>query len=132
MSIDASHSDCTHLNTLHSILISQTLSYLRIYKSIMSVMIRICIRLFIGLAGSTFVMCQCWTTRMFTKEIVGVANGLVGGWGNVGGGATQLVMGTALVSLLLVLDKTIYTFQYTFLYTYSPIFYLCNSILFSS
>ena len=95
-------------------------------------MIRICIRLFIGLAGSTFVMCQCWTTRMFTKEIVGVANGLVGGWGNVGGGATQLVMGTALVSLLLVLDKTIYTFQYTFLYTYSPIFYLCNSILFSS
>ena len=132
MSIDVSHSDCTHLNTLHSILISQTLSYLRIYKSIMSVMIRICIRLFIGLAGSTFVMCQCWTTRMFTKEIVGVANGLVGGWGNVGGGATQLVMGTALVSLLLVLDKTIYTFQYTFLYTYSPIFYLCNSILFSS
>lgn len=132
MSINVSHSDCTHLNTLHSILISQTLSYLRIYKSIMSVMIRICIRLFIGLAGSTFVMCQCWTTRMFTKEIVGVANGLVGGWGNVGGGATQLVMGTALVSLLLVLDKTIYTFQYTFLYTYSPIFYLCNSILFSS
>ena len=23
----------------------------------------VCIRLFIGLAGSTFVMCQCWTTR---------------------------------------------------------------------
>lgn len=113
-------------------------SYLKRYRiyvlhnEYMSVMIRICIRLFIGLAGSTFVMCQCWTTRMFTKEIVGVANGLVGGWGNVGGGATQLVMGTALVSLLLVLDKTIYTFQYTFLYTYSPIFYLCNSILFSS
>ena len=103
-----------------------------LHNEYMSVMIRICIRLFIGLAGSTFVMCQCWTTRMFTKEIVGVANGLVGGWGNVGGGATQLVMGTALVSLLLVLDKTIYTFQYTFLYTYSPIFYLCNSILFSS
>mmetsp|Transcript_2645 Transcript_2645/g.4894 ORF Transcript_2645/g.4894 Transcript_2645/m.4894 type:complete len:486 (-) Transcript_2645:183-1640(-) len=64
----------------------------------------ICIRLFIGLAGSTFVMCQCWTTRMFTKEIVGIANGLVGGWGNVGGGATQLVMGT----LLLPLFKTIW------------------------
>lgn len=59
----------------------------------------ICVRLFIGLAGSTFVMCQCWTTRMFTKEIVGLANGLVGGWGNVGGGATQLVMGTALFPL---------------------------------
>lgn len=59
----------------------------------------IMVRLFIGLAGSTFVMCQCWTTRMFTKEIVGVANGLVGGWGNVGGGATQIVMGTALFPL---------------------------------
>jgi NNP family nitrate/nitrite transporter-like MFS transporter len=69
----------------------------------------ICIRLFIGLAGSTFVMCQCWTTRMFTKELVGVANGLVGGWGNVGGGATQLVMGTALFPLFVKLhdgDKT--------------------------
>eukprot|EP00581_Thalassiosira_minuscula_P016633 CAMPEP_0183725158 /NCGR_PEP_ID=MMETSP0737-20130205/19659_1 /TAXON_ID=385413 /ORGANISM="Thalassiosira miniscula, Strain CCMP1093" /LENGTH=493 /DNA_ID=CAMNT_0025956005 /DNA_START=89 /DNA_END=1570 /DNA_ORIENTATION=- len=61
------------------------------------------IRLFIGLAGSTFVMCQCWTTRMFTKEIVGVANGLVGGWGNVGGGATQLVMGTLLYPLFKVI-----------------------------
>lgn len=61
------------------------------------------VRLFIGLAGSTFVMCQCWTTRMFTKEIVGLANGLVGGWGNVGGGATQLVMGTALYPLFKII-----------------------------
>jgi len=65
----------------------------------------ICIRLFIGLAGSTFVMCQCWTTRMYTKEVVGVANGLVGGWGNVGGGATQLVMGTALFPLFVSLHN---------------------------
>lgn len=57
------------------------------------------VRLFIGVAGSTFVMCQCWSTRMFTKDIVGIANGLVGGWGNVGGGATQIVMGTALFPL---------------------------------
>jgi len=63
----------------------------------------ICIRLFIGLAGSTFVMCQCWTNRMFTKEIIGVANGLVGGWGNVGGGATQLVMGTMLYPLFKII-----------------------------
>ena len=42
------------------------------------------LRLFIGLAGSSFVMCQYWTTRMFAKEIVGTANALVGGWGNVG------------------------------------------------
>lgn len=57
------------------------------------------LRLFIGCAGSTFVMCQCWATRMFTKEIVGTANALVGGWGNVGGGVTQIVMGTALFPL---------------------------------
>jgi len=57
------------------------------------------LRLFIGIAGSAFVMCQCWSTRMFSKDIVGVANGLVGGWGNVGGGVTQIVMGTFLFPL---------------------------------
>jgi len=57
------------------------------------------LRLFIGCAGSSFVMCQTWSTRMFTKEIVGTANALVGGWGNVGGGVTQIVMGTALFPL---------------------------------
>jgi len=57
------------------------------------------LRLFIGTAGGTFVMCQYWTSRMFTKEVVGTANALVGGWGNLGGGVTQLVMGTALFPL---------------------------------
>jgi NNP family nitrate/nitrite transporter-like MFS transporter len=57
------------------------------------------IRLFIGIAGGTFVMCQFWSSRMFTKEIVGTANALVGGWGNLGGGVTQLVMGSALFPL---------------------------------
>lgn len=32
------------------------------------------LRLFIGLAGSCFVMCQSWSSRMFTKEIAGTAN----------------------------------------------------------
>mmetsp|Transcript_30135 Transcript_30135/g.73228 ORF Transcript_30135/g.73228 Transcript_30135/m.73228 type:complete len:487 (+) Transcript_30135:288-1748(+) len=62
------------------------------------------LRLFIGAAGGTFVMCQYWTSRMFTKEVVGTANALVGGWGNLGGGVTQLVMG----SLLFPLFKVIY------------------------
>ena len=53
-------------------------------------------RFFIGLGGSTFVMCQYWTTTMFTKEVAGTANALVGGWGNLGGGVTQIVMGSVL------------------------------------
>jgi NNP family nitrate/nitrite transporter-like MFS transporter len=57
------------------------------------------LRLFIGVAGGTFVMCQYWSSRMFTKEVVGTANALVGGWGNLGGGVTQLVMGSILFPL---------------------------------
>lgn len=41
----------------------------------------------------------CRSSRMFTKEVVGTANALVGGWGNLGGGVTQIVMGTALFPL---------------------------------
>ena len=36
---------------------------------------------------------------MFTKEVAGTANALVGGWGNLGGGVTQIVMGAALFPL---------------------------------
>ena len=57
------------------------------------------LRLFIGVAGGSFVMCQYWASRMFTKEVVGTANALCGGWGNLGGGVTQLVMGSALFPL---------------------------------
>lgn len=57
------------------------------------------LRFFIGFGGSTFVMCQYWTSRMFTKEVVGTANALVGGWGNLGGGVTQLIMGSVLFPL---------------------------------
>mmetsp|Transcript_30343 Transcript_30343/g.45268 ORF Transcript_30343/g.45268 Transcript_30343/m.45268 type:complete len:494 (-) Transcript_30343:174-1655(-) len=57
------------------------------------------LRFFIGLGGSTFVCCQFWTSRMFTKEVAGTANALVGGWGNLGGGVTQLVMGSVLFPL---------------------------------
>jgi NNP family nitrate/nitrite transporter-like MFS transporter len=58
------------------------------------------LRLFIGIAGSSFVMSQCWSTRMFSKEMVGVANGLVGAWGHVGGGVTQVVMETFTLSIV--------------------------------
>mmetsp|Transcript_2550 Transcript_2550/g.4903 ORF Transcript_2550/g.4903 Transcript_2550/m.4903 type:complete len:484 (-) Transcript_2550:370-1821(-) len=57
------------------------------------------LRFFIGLGGSTFVMCQYWSSRMFTKEVAGTANAIVGGWGNLGGGVTQLIMGSVLFPL---------------------------------
>jgi MFS transporter, NNP family, nitrate/nitrite transporter len=60
------------------------------------------IRLFIGAAGSTFVMCQFWSSRMFAREVVGTANAVCAGWGNLGGGVTQLVMGSMLFPLFKV------------------------------
>jgi MFS transporter, NNP family, nitrate/nitrite transporter len=57
------------------------------------------IRLFIGFGGSVFVMCQYWSSRMFSREVVGTANAITAGWGNLGGGVTQLVMGSMLFPL---------------------------------
>ena len=54
------------------------------------------LRFFISIAGSCFVMCQYWTSTMFTKEVAGTANALAAGWGNLGGGMTQVVMGSIL------------------------------------
>jgi NNP family nitrate/nitrite transporter-like MFS transporter len=57
------------------------------------------LRFFIGFAGSTFVMCQFWTSSMFVKEVAGTASALAAGWGNLGGGVAQLVTGSLLFPL---------------------------------
>lgn len=57
------------------------------------------LRAFIGIVGGSFVMCQYWTSSMFTKELVGTANAVAAGWGNLGGGVTNLVMGSVLFPL---------------------------------
>ena len=52
----------------------------------------IILRLFIGVVGSTFVCTQYWSSQMFTKETAGTAQAITGGWGNLGGGVTQVFM----------------------------------------
>src|ERR1035437_3913699 len=49
-------------------------------------------RLMIGIIGASFVITQFHTSKMFAPNIVGTANAVSGGWGNLGGGVTNLVM----------------------------------------
>lgn len=49
-------------------------------------------RLAIGIIGASFVITQYHTTVMFADNVVGTANATTAGWGNMGGGATQVIM----------------------------------------
>jgi NNP family nitrate/nitrite transporter-like MFS transporter len=49
-------------------------------------------RVLIGAIGASFVITQYHTSRMFAANCVGTANATAAGWGNLGGGVTQLVM----------------------------------------
>lgn len=59
-------------------------------------------RLAIGAIGASFVITQYHTSVMFAPNVVGAANATAAGWGNLGGGVTQMAMPlffSALVSL---------------------------------
>nr|WP_294899706.1 MFS transporter [uncultured Pedobacter sp.] len=49
-------------------------------------------RLAIGIIGAAFVITQYHTSMMFAPNIKGTANAVTGGWGNLGGGVTNMVM----------------------------------------
>jgi NNP family nitrate/nitrite transporter-like MFS transporter len=49
-------------------------------------------RLGIGVIGASFVLTQFHTSVMFAPNVKGTANAVAGGWGNTGGGATQIIM----------------------------------------
>jgi len=49
-------------------------------------------RLGIGVIGASFVITQHHTSTMFAPNVVGTANATTAGWGNLGGGVTQIVM----------------------------------------
>jgi len=57
------------------------------------------VRFAIGMTGSAFVMAQYWMGQMFVRDCIGTANAIVAGFGNLGGGVAQVVMGAGLYPL---------------------------------
>ncbi|MDR3637752.1 MAG: MFS transporter [Isosphaeraceae bacterium] len=49
-------------------------------------------RVAIGVIGAAFVITQYHTSVMFAPNCIGTANATTAGWGNMGGGVTQMVM----------------------------------------
>lgn len=59
-------------------------------------------RLAIGAIGAAFVITQYHTSVMFAPNCVGTANATSAGWGNLGGGVTQIVMPLVLAAFLVL------------------------------
>lgn len=52
------------------------------------------VRFWTGCVGGTLVPAQYWITNMFVRQVCGRAMALCAGWGAMGGGFAQVVMGT--------------------------------------
>ena len=57
-------------------------------------------RLAIGVIGASFVITQYHTSVMFAPNVVGTANATTAGWGNLGGGVTQMAMPLIFAAIL--------------------------------
>jgi MFS transporter, NNP family, nitrate/nitrite transporter len=62
-------------------------------------------RLLIGAIGASFVITQFHTSLMFAPNIVGTANATTAGWGNLGGGVTQVVMPQIFLAIVAVVGN---------------------------
>jgi NNP family nitrate/nitrite transporter-like MFS transporter len=58
-------------------------------------------RLAIGAIGASFVITQYHTALMFAPNCVGTANATTAGWGNLGGGVTQMAMPIVLAIVMM-------------------------------
>ena len=63
-------------------------------------------RVLIGAIGASFVITQYHTSRMFAANCVGTANATAAGWGNLGGGVTQLAMPLLFAGLIATIGFT--------------------------
>ncbi|WIX31754.1 NarK family nitrate/nitrite MFS transporter [Salinicola sp. JS01] len=59
-------------------------------------------RLAIGAIGASFVITQYHTSVMFAPNVVGTANATTAGWGNLGGGTTQILMPLVFSGILML------------------------------
>ncbi|MHB0777652.1 MFS transporter [Halomonas sp. WWR20] len=59
-------------------------------------------RLAIGAIGASFVITQYHTSVMFGPNVVGTANATTAGWGNLGGGTTQILMPLVFSGILML------------------------------
>ena len=59
-------------------------------------------RLAIGAIGAGFVITQYHTSVMFAPNVVGTANATTAGWGNLGGGVTQMLMPVILAGVMML------------------------------
>merc|ERR1719502_1668351 len=72
-------------------------------------------RILIGLSLATFVTCQVWCSQFFDRSVVGTANATAGGWGNVGGGFTLLLMPQIMKGILNATDDVNISWRLCFL-----------------
>ena len=59
-------------------------------------------RLAIGAIGAGFVITQYHTSVMFAPNVVGTANATTAGWGNLGGGVTQMLMPLIMAGVMML------------------------------